>query len=301
MLPAVLTTLLWSCSAICAARSARLVGGAAANVTRMAVATLLLGIWSHFSPWAHGLGGGALPWFVASGFVGFGLGDVAMFVALRRIGPRLTMLLTHCLAAPLAAATEWVWLGEGLTWKEIAFAGVILAGVALALAPDHGTGASARSFWLGVLAGLGSAAGQGLGSVLSRKANEVAALSGYTVDGGTAAYQRIVVGLLVALTFFLILRKVKPEPVPEAGTWPRAWLWIVANALAGPTLGVACYQWGLVTTKTGVIMPVVALAPIVTQLLAWGIDGTRPTGRTILGGIIAVAGVIALRFQQIPA
>ncbi len=266
----------------------------------MAVATLLLGIWAHFSPWAHGLGGAALPWFVASGFVGFGLGDVAMFIALQRIGPRLTMLLTHCLAAPLAASTEWLWLGESLTWKEIAFAGVILGGVGLALAPDHGTGANRRDFWFGVLGGLGSATGQGLGSVLSRKANEAAALAGYSVDGGTAAYQRIVVGLAVAVIFFLVLRRVKPEPQPERGTWPRAWVWITANALAGPTIGVACYQWGLVTTKTGVIMPVVALAPIVTQLLAWVVDGTRPTARTILGGVIAVAGVIALRFQQMP-
>jgi len=261
----------------------------------MAIATLLLGCWAHFSPRAHGLGGEALPWFIASGFVGFGLGDVAMFIALQRIGPRLTMLLTHCLSAPLAAVTEWVWLNEGLTSKEIAFAAVILSGVALALAPDAGTGVSRRSFWLGVLAGLGSAAGQGFGSVLSRKANEVAALAGYSVDGGTAAYQRIVVGLLVAAAFFLILRKFKPEPKPEPGTWSRAWLWIIANALAGPTIGVACYQWGLVTIKTGVIMPIVALAPIITQLLAWAIDGTRPTTRTIIGGVIAVGGLVALR------
>jgi drug/metabolite transporter (DMT)-like permease len=300
MLPAILTLLLWSCSAICAARSARLVGGAAANATRMAVATLLLGCWAHFSPWAHGLGGPALPWFVASGFVGFGLGDVAMFNALQRIGPRLTMLLTHCLAAPLAASTEWLWLGENLSWKEIAFAGVILAGVGLALAPDQGSGANRRDFWIGVLGGLGSAAGQGLGSVISRKANKVAELAGYQVDGGTAAYQRIVVGLAVAVIFFLIVRRVKPEPKPPVGTWPRAWVWITANALAGPTIGVACYQWGLVTTKTVVIMTVVALAPIATQLLAWAVDGTVPTRRTILGGIIAVGGVIGMRFAQLP-
>lgn len=295
MLPAILTTLLWSCSAICAARSTKLVGGAAANVTRMAIATLLLGLWAHLSPWAHGLGGPALPWFMASGFLGFGIGDVAMFIALQRIGPRLTMLLTHCLAAPLAATTEWLWLGESLSGREIMFAAIILGGVGLALAPDHGSQATRRAFWLGVLGGLGSAAGQGFGSVLSRKANEAAALAGYSVDGGTAAYQRIVFGLLVAFVFWLVLRRVKPEPAPAPGVWPQAWLWITANALAGPTLGVACYQWGLQTTKTGVIMPVVALAPIATQLLAWAIDGTRPTARTLIGGVIAVAGVIGLR------
>lgn len=276
-----------------------MVGGAAANVSRMAVATLLLAIWAHFSPWAHGLGGPALPWFIASGFVGFGLGDVAMFVALGRIGPRLTMLLTHCLAAPLAATTEWLWLGETLSGREIAFAMVILGGVGLALAPDHGSDANRKDFWIGVLGGLGSAAGQGIGSVLSRKANEAATLAGYGVDGGTAAYQRIVVGLMVAAAFFFILRRLKPEPPPAPGTWPKAWSWIIGNALAGPTIGVACYQWGLVTTKTGVIMPIVALSPIATQLFAWAIDGTRPTPRTIIGGIIAVGGVIALRFAQL--
>jgi drug/metabolite transporter (DMT)-like permease len=298
MLPAILTMLLWSGSAICAARSTRMVGGAAANLTRMAVATLLLGLWAHFSPWAYGLGGPALPWFLVSGFVGFGLGDVAMFIALQRIGPRLTMLLTHCLAAPLAATTEWLWLGEGLGWREILYAGVILAGVGLALAPDHGSGVGRRDFWLGVLGGLGSAAGQGLGSVLSRKANEVATHAGYAVDGGTAAYERIVVGLLVALVFFLIIRRVKPEPPPAPGVWSKAWVWIIANALAGPTIGVACYQWGLKTTQTGIIMPIVALAPIATQLLAWAVDGTKPTRRTLLGGVIAIGGVIGLRLAQ---
>ena len=38
-----------------------------------------------------------------------------------------------------------------------------------------------------------------------------------------------------------------------------------------------------------------------TQLLAWVVDGTRPTTRTVLGGIIAVGGVIALRYTQLPA
>jgi len=41
-------------------------------------------------------------------------------------------------------------------------------------------------------------------------------------------------------------------------------------------------------------MPIVATVPVLTQFLAWKIEGHRPTRRTVLGGIIAVAGVIAL-------
>ena len=301
MLPAILTTLLWSCSAICAARSAKIVGGAPANLSRMIVAAVLLGICAHTAGRPL-LGGPALPWFIASGFIGFGLGDVAMFGALGRIGPRLTMLLTHCLAAPLAAITEWLWLGTRLGWLEIVCALVILGGVALALAPDRGAKIPRRAFWIGVLCGLGSAAGQGFGSVLSRKASAVSAASGLypetygivggIVGGATAAYERIVPGILVALAFFLLTRRTEESREPRA--WPRAWPWIIGNALAGPSIGVAIDPWGVATTPTGILMPIVATVPVLTQFLAWKIEGHHPTRRTVLGGLIAVAGVIAL-------
>lgn len=291
MIPALLTTFLWSCSSVCAARSAKLVGGSAANLFRMAIATVLLGIWAH--TFGHGLGGAALPWFLASGFVGFGLGDVAMFAALQRIGPRLTMLLTHCIAAPLAAVTEWLWLDSKLGLSQIGCASVILVGVAIALAPDRGANMPRRTFWNGVVFGVFSAMGQGFGSVLSRQANFAAAAAGQQVDGGTAAYERIVAGIVVAFIFFLILRKREEKPAP--GVWKVAWAWIIANALAGPSIGVAMYQWGLATTHVGILMPVVATVPVATQLLIWWIDGQRPTARTLLGGVVAVVGVIALK------
>ena len=295
MLPAILTTLLWSCSAICAARSARIVGGAPANLTRMLVAAVLLGIFAHTAGRSL-LGGPALPWFVKSGIVGFGLGDVAMFAAIGRIGPRLTMLLTHCLAAPLAALTEWLWLGARLGWEEIACALVILGGVALALAPDGGVKIPRRTFWFGVLCGLGSAAGQGFGSVLSRKASAYCpvthGIAEGMIGGATAAYERIVPGILVALLFFLLTRRTPESREPRA--WPRAWPWIIGNALAGPGIGVAVYQWGVATTRTGILMPIVATVPVITQFLAWKVEGLHPTRRTVLGGIIAVAGAVGL-------
>ena len=292
MLPALLTTCLWSCSAICAARSGRMVGGAAANFTRMLVAAVLLGIWSHV--YGHGLGGPALPWFLASGLIGFGFGDLAMFSSLQRIGPRLTMLLTHCLAAPITTVVAWVWFGDSLGWREIMCAIVILGGVILALAPDHGPQVTRGSFWVGVLFGIGSAMGQGFGAVLSRKAFIEAEKIGAPVDGGTAAYERILAGIVVGFVFYLIMRRTKPEPPAAPGVWPRAWLWIVANALAGPSIGVACFQWGLATMQPGILMPIVATVPVATQFIAWAVDGQRPTARTILGGIIAVTGVAAL-------
>ncbi len=52
----------------------------------------------------QGLRGASLGWFLVSGVVGYGFGDLALFQALPRIGPRFTMLLIHCFAVPLGGA-----------------------------------------------------------------------------------------------------------------------------------------------------------------------------------------------------
>ena len=166
MLASFLTTIFFSLSVIFAARTARMLGGPRANLARICLATVLLAGWAH--TFGAGLRGASLPWFFLSGVIGFGLGDMALFGALPRIGPRLAILLTQCLAAPIAAVTEWAWLGTTLRAVDLACAGVILAGVAVALAPDRGVQVERRTFWIGALFGVGSAMGQAFGAVVSQ-------------------------------------------------------------------------------------------------------------------------------------
>ncbi len=297
MFASFLTTIFFSLSVIFAARSARVLGGPTANLARISVATVLLGLWAH--SFGQGLHGGGLPWFFVSGIIGFGLGDMALFGALPRIGPRLAILITQCLAAPLAALMEWLWLGTSMRPVDLACAAVVLAGVAVALAPDRGWQVTARTFWIGVLFGIGSALGQASGAVLSRKANEAAALTGYAIDGGTAAYQRVIGGLLMTIIGFLIIRRTHPpEEPPAVDRWERGSGFVIGNALAGPTLGVGCYQWALRNTPSGLVLPIVATSPLVTIILSFFIDRTRPSRRAVIGGLLAVAGAIALKDAQ---
>jgi drug/metabolite transporter (DMT)-like permease len=293
MLPSFLTTIGFSLSVIFANRSAKVLGGPTANVARLSLAAFMLALWAH--GFGGGLGGAGLPWFFLSGVVGFALGDTALFGALQRIGPRLTILLTQCLAAPIAASVEWVWLGTKLKPVEFVCSTVILAGVAVALAPDRSFEGSRRTFWSGVLCGVASAAGQALGAVISRKANSVSEAAGTMIDGGTAAYQRILAGLLVTALTFVFVKQMRPQSgTVGPAQWKIAWPLVVANALSGPTLGVACYQWALRTTASGVVLPIVATSPLVTMMLAWLMDGERPTRRVVWGGLIAVAGAVGL-------
>ena len=297
MLASLLTTVFFSLSVIFAARSSKILGSSVANLGRIVLATVLLGIWAH--RFGYGLQGPGMPWFFLSGVIGFGLGDMALFGALSRIGPRLSILLTQCLAAPIAAAVEWLWLGTSLHFGEMVAAAVILAGVALALAPDHGWTGDPREFRIGVLFGIGSALGQSLGAVLSRKAGALSALAGLEIDGGTAAYQRILGGVLMTAIGIAVLYRVQGGNfVPTRAAWRAGWPFVIGNALAGPTVGVACYQWALTTTPSGIVLPIVATSPLVTMLLAYFIDRQPSTRRAIIGGALAVLGAIALRWVQ---
>jgi drug/metabolite transporter (DMT)-like permease len=146
--------------------------------------------------------------------------------------------------------------------------------------------------------------GQGGGAVLTRKAFDVARLAGQSIDGGTAAYQRILGGLLLTAVFLFVNRGRQCFPALPPGTlavdrpWRHAWPWVVANALAGPALGVAFYQWALAVAPTGIVLSIVATTPLVVIPFTMVLDGERPTLRSLAGGAVAVLGAAALAYNK---
>lgn len=293
MLPAFLTTVLFSISAVCAQRTTRVLGGVNANLWRIALATAILGLWAHTL--GQGLSGQAFAVFLWSGVVGFGLGDVALYQALPRLGSRLSIVFAHCGGAVIAAATEWLWLGTAMTTTQILGATLTLAGVALAMVPGKHLEIPRRVFWIGVIFGTLAGIGQGVGAVLSRQAYRVAELAGEHVDGMTAAYQRIIAGLAVAVVVWIVVRLRGNIPAPQSGTKrPRIWPWVLTNALAGPAIGVACYQWALSRHGTGIVLPIVALTPLVIIPFSRYVEGERPRKRSLAGGALAALGVFIL-------
>jgi drug/metabolite transporter (DMT)-like permease len=306
MLPAFLAAFFFALNATCATRSLRAFGPVRANLGRLMIATVLLGTFAHTL--GHGFSSASVPWFLLSGVIGMGLGDLAVFAALPLLGSRLTVLLTQCLAAPLAALGEWLWLGTSLTLAQVAWGLLILAGVAFAITPSRSHPPRVRVRPIGFLFGFIAACGQGFGALVSRKAVNVADAAGEAAHnatfGLTAAYQRILAGLLFVALWFLVLRVFRRQPAPTESPTPttrpggRAGAWMLANGLAGPVLGVGCYQWALATTPTGLVLPIAATAPLLAMPIAYFLEHDRPTPRAIAGGVIAVAGCVALTLNR---
>jgi drug/metabolite transporter (DMT)-like permease len=303
---ALLCTILFSVSITCGHRSAKLIGGMEANFWRLALAAGCLGVWAYAL--GVGAGGAAFPLFFLSGVIGIGIGDMAFFQTLPRLGSRLTALLTGCLSAPLAALIEWLWLGTKLSLAQILWGLVIVAAVGVALMPSEHVHRTRRALFIGtvyaVLASLCGAAG----GVVSRKAYEVAHAGGGHIDGGNAAFQRCLGGLLLAGIGLLVVKRhalkvqahAPHDLVVETSKrkWRGVWPWVLANGFAGQTLGVSCMQWALDTTPAGIVFAILAITPILIIPFARIMEDERPTLHSLVGGAIAVAGVIALAFSR---
>lgn len=299
MLAALLTPIFFSLSVLFAARSSKVLGPAAANLGRVTLAQVLLIIWAF--TFGTGVTGPALPWLFVSGVIGFGLGDLALFASIVRVGPRLAILLTQCLAAPIAALVEWKWLGNGMGITQVACAGAILIGVGVALAPEGDEEKTGPDFWNGIFYGCLSAAGQGIGAVLSRRGYLAAEHAHVPIDGVSAACQRMFGGILVTLAGFLVWQRSQTRAdFRDLFTVKNrtGWLFSAAHALSGPTIGVGCYQIALKSADTGIVLPIAATAPIVTIIISRVFQGVRVRPRSLVGGIIAVGGVIALTLVQ---
>jgi drug/metabolite transporter (DMT)-like permease len=312
---AFLTALFFASNAVCARRAALHYGSTTANCLRLLLAVGLLAVWAHVM--GQGVGGGAFGWFFVSGCVGFGIGGLTMFHALPLIGSNLSMLIVQCGSAVAAALTEWLWLGTRLSPAQLGLAALTLAGVTIGLAagpngrrPDRPGGANPESsattgawpnFASGVVLAAVSACAQGGSAVISRKAFMVLRGQGFFMDGATSAYQRALGGLAVGLLALAVVRwwpaaerkaAVETAAVPAMALPP--WMWVVLNTLLGPVLGVTCYQWALRTIQAGIVLPIVATAPLLTVPIARALEHSRPAPRYWVGAVLAVLGAAGL-------
>lgn len=276
-----------------------------ANAARLALASAVLGLWT----WSHGFVDfrtRSVEWLFYSGAVGFGLGDMGLFLAYPRLGARLTILVNLCSAPLVGALLDWFWLGVGLTPFQMSAGFMILAGVTVALSsgqrrrPSRDDSLCDRPL-RGWSAGLGFALlagfGQGCGATFSRRAHALAMEEGLLLHGVAQAFVRTIPGVAFAVLAWaaglLLLANKEPASPTSRGTGceSRALAWLAGATLFGPVLGVSCFQWALSGASSALVLAVTATAPIIIMPLTAYIEDDRPGWPAIFGAVIAVVGV----------
>ncbi len=287
-LAALFTAVCWAVTALAFESAGRRVGSLPVNLIRLVIGFFLL------IPLVTVVRGQPLPldaspsawaWLSLSGLIGFAFGDLCLFRAFVLIGSRLSLLLMS-LVPPMTAMLGAAFLDEFLTPREWFGMALTVGGVAwVVVERTPGPTAPARPPLTGILLGLGGAAGQAVGLVLSK-------IGMGSYDAFAANQIRVFAGIVGFAAIFTF-----------TGLWPRC-LEALRNAAAmrrttlgaffGPFLGVSFSLVAVQATRAGVAATIMSIMPVIILPASRWLRKEHVTLRATLGAILAVVGVAVL-------
>ena len=312
----------WTVSALAFETAAKRIGSVPVNIIRMVMAALILILINALRglpPWPAGITAADFTWLIASGFVGFFIGDLLLFRSYLIIGSRMAMLIMS-LSPPVSALLDRLVFGTLLTPWDAAGMILTMAGVALALSgtlpgrpgkppgenpgpppekhPEEKPGENpadgetrgfpvreTRPVPAGVLLAFGGALGQSGGMILAK-------LGMRGIDAMSATFIRTLGGIAGFLALVLLTGAAARIRAGLRST--PAMLRISIGALAGPVLGVSAVLAAMNHSPAGVVSAIIAVVPVVIILPSIHLLKDKVRTREVLGAAIAVTGVIVL-------
>ena len=291
----------WTVSALAFETAARRIGSVPVNTIRMVMAAIILILINALRglpPWPAGIDSGSFMWLIASGLVGFFIGDLLLFRSYLIIGSRMAMLIMS-LSPPVSALLDRLVFGISLTFWDAAGMLLTMGGVALALsgknprrnpdkaetsaAPAHPAGRISRP--VGALLAFGGALGQSGGMILAKLG-----MSGR--DALSATFVRTLGGIAGFLAMVLITGA--SERIRAGLRSTPAMLQMTIGAVAGPVLGVSAVLLAMNYSPAGVVSAIIAVIPVVIILPSVLLLKDKVRLREIIGAAAAAAGVILL-------
>jgi drug/metabolite transporter (DMT)-like permease len=288
---ALLTSFFWAGSSIFFTLGGKVYGSLVVNRVRLVMALVLLMLTNWFlygKPIPWDADANAWLWLGLSGFVGLVLGDIFLFQAYLWIGPRITMLLMS-LHPVIGGLSAWLLLGEelrGLEWLGIL---LTISGIAWVVWEGSGQNKAERNphYLKGILFGLGAAAGQAIGLVLSKKGlvDDFPAISGNVI--------RMVVAAASLWTITLFQGQVK-YTLQQIRQHPRGNQFALGGAILGPFVGVSFSLYAVQYANVGIASTLMALAPIILLPVSYFLFKERFGWGAVFGTLVAICGVALL-------
>lgn len=297
----------WTITALAAEKASRYASALTMNVVRMSMAIPIFMILLTVAT------GECLPkyadaatwgWLALAGIVGYVFGDICLFRAYQEMGSRRGQLFMT-LAPLFSALGGWLVLGEELhavTWLAIM---LILFGIGMSVMgreQDSGSGHAhlrLKITPLAALLGVGAAAGQGIGLVISKigmLSYEASLPQGVDEESVMMPFAATLIRCLAAIVGFtaiMLVRRTERE-VPAMIRNRKAMVPMTVATVFGPVLGVSLSLLAVLYTSTGVAATLMALVPIFILVPSAIFMHQRITLPDIVGALTAVAGVAIL-------
>jgi drug/metabolite transporter (DMT)-like permease len=284
------TACFWAAGSNFFAAAGRRMGSLVLNRLRITVAVVFLAtaLWAiKGSPWPTWATAPQVGLLALSGLIGFVFGDSYYFRSLVILGPGRAALLAS-LAPLFTALLGWPMLHEVPGRMAALGMALTLGGIFWVLyerehrAHEHVEG----SVLVGVAAGVLGAVGQAGGYVLSKLALRTGLdpLSATVIRIAAAA---VAIWILAGATGGIgkSLAALRDR---------RASSFMVGGAFCGPFMGVTLSLTALEYIQAGVAASIIAFYPVLTILIASRFHGEKLTLRTLVGALVAVAGVVVL-------
>jgi drug/metabolite transporter (DMT)-like permease len=289
-LAALATSVAWSGTSVLFTKATQQVGSIIVNRIRVLLALVFLMLlnWAFY--------GYLLPvdagtdrwlWLALSGAIGYALGDVFLFQSFLCMGTQRGMLMMS-LAPLMSAGLAWMLFGETLTGNQMLGVVITLAGIAWVITRRNNNEPSGHcSPVQGVLFGLGAAAGQAVGFVLSKQ--------GLTGNFSPLAGNSIrMLAAVIVLWALASLQGKATETIESMRSNPKVFGWLGMAAFTGPVLGATLSLFALQHTQVGIASTLIALPPVFLLPVGWLVFKEKFDWSAVLGTLVAIGGVALL-------
>ncbi len=284
------TALCWSFTSIFFTISGTRIGSANVNRLRLLLAAIFLSLTNYL------VIGEFLPihaayerwlWLGFSGIIGFVIGDTMLFEAFVVVGTRVSMLLMS-LVPIMGALFAWIFLGEVLDIAEIGAVLLTVAGIVWVVADknrDKSWVKGKRLAW-GIALGVGGALGQTFGLILSKKG----------LEGGFPTLSGNLIRVIAAVAVIWLLAILRGNAIRTIRSLQdkTALKALLGGSFFGPFVGVWLSLVAIKYARIGVASTLMATTPIILIPLAHWIFKDRVTLGSLIGTIVAIAGVALL-------
>lgn len=290
----------WTVTALFADKASHRLGSMTANVLRLSMAILFLGLllWLTVGhPYPVYASGPAWLWLALSALVGYVFGDWCLFNCYLSIGARFGQLFMT-LAPPMAAIAGWAILGETLSWKSALAMLVTLCGIAISiLSKGDGQRVHLTLPLKGVLLGLGAGLGQGVGLVLSKVGmqfySDAIPSDAPALMASMLPFASTMIRAVVGAAGFIALMALQRD-LPRLGNAihdRRGMGYALIMTLFGPVFGVSLSLMAVQYTNAGIASTLMALTPVFILIPYAFIYKQRIKLRELLGVAVSMTGV----------